>query len=66
MTTPKDLGRLLTFKEAAFELNMPYFKIQRAAKRGDIPAYKLFNSRRLVRLSEIVAVIEASKVGGLK
>jgi hypothetical protein len=56
---------VLTFKEAAVELNLPYFKIQRAAKRGDIPTYRLLNSRPLVRLSE-VTVIEASKTGGRK
>lgn len=66
MNGPNDPDRLVTFKEAAYLLNLPYYKIQRAAKRGDIPSYKLFNSRPLVRLSEIAAVIEASKVGGQK
>lgn len=66
MADPKNSNRLLTLKEAAYELNLPYYKIQRAAKRGDIATYRLFNSRPLVRLSEIFAVIEASKVGGTK
>ena len=65
-TCPKSLDRLLTLKEAAYELNLPYFKVQRAVKRGDVPSYRLFNSRCLIRLSEVIAVIEASKIGGQK
>lgn len=58
--------KLLTFKEAAHDLGVPYFKIQRAAKRGLFPTYRLLNSRPLVRLSEVNAVVEASKQGGVK
>jgi excisionase family DNA binding protein len=43
----------LTLKDAAERLNLPYFKLQRAAKRGLIPTHRLLNSRPLVRLSEI-------------
>ena len=61
---PRESIELLTFKEAAGQLGLPYFKIQRAAARGLIPHYRLFNSRKLVRLSEVVAVIDASRRGG--
>jgi hypothetical protein len=53
--------KYLTLKQAAFELNLPYFKLQRAAKKGLIPTYRFLNGRPLVRLSEVVAAIEASQ-----
>jgi excisionase family DNA binding protein len=56
----------LTFKEAARRLNLPYHQVQRAAKKGLFPSYRPFGRRPLIRLSEVVAVIEASKVGGQK
>ena len=67
MTAPKtaEPEKLLSYKEAARSLNVPYFKIQRAAKAGLIPTYRLYNSRRLVRMSEILAFINASKAGGM-
>jgi hypothetical protein len=56
--------KYLTLKQAAFDLNLPYFKLQRAAKRGLFPTYKLFNSRPLVRIAEIKAAIERTGRGG--
>ncbi|UIJ71918.1 excisionase family DNA-binding protein [Aurantimonas sp. HBX-1] len=56
--------KLITFHEAADVLGVHYWQIQRAVKRGDIPSYRPFNSRRLVKLSEVVAFIEASRHGG--
>lgn len=56
----------LTIKEAAKRLNLSYHQIQRATKKGLVPSYRPFGRRPLVRLSELVAVIEASKIGGQK
>lgn len=56
--------KLITFHEAANVLGVHYWQIQRAVKRGDLPSYQPFNSRRLVKLSEVVAFIEASRQGG--
>lgn len=58
--------KFLTLKAAAFELGLPYFKVQRAAKDGLIPVHRLFNSRRLVLLSEVTAVMKAPRKGGVK
>ncbi|WP_424360786.1 excisionase family DNA-binding protein [Methylocystis parvus] len=55
---------LFTLKEAAKRLQLPYFQIQRAAKKGLIPSYRPFGRRPLVRISEIIAFIEASRKGG--
>jgi hypothetical protein len=56
--------KLVTLKDAAIALGLPGFKITRAARAGIFPTYSLFNKRKLVRLSEVVAAIEASKKGG--
>lgn len=56
--------RLLTLKETSETLGVFYWQIQRAVKRGDIPAYTPFNSRRLVKLSEVVSYIESCRYGG--
>lgn len=57
-TRPKpidDLDQLRTFRDAAERLGIPYFKIQRAAKRGLIPTYSILNERRYVTLRDILA-----------
>ena len=60
----KQPEKLLTFKAAADALGIPYFKIQRAARTRLFPTYWLLNGRRLLRLSEVVAAIEATREGG--
>lgn len=59
-----NVEHLLTLQEAAKQLGIRQFKITRAAKAGLFPTYTLFNRRKLVRLSEVIAAIEASKQGG--
>lgn len=55
--------KFLTIQQAAEALGVKAFKLDRAARRGLLPVYTIFNSRRLVRLSEVVAIIEASRGG---
>lgn len=55
--------RLLTINEAAKVLGLHAWKLRRAVKTGIVPSYKILNARRLVRLSDIQAVIEASREG---
>lgn len=57
---------LITLKQAAGRLGLPYFKVQRAARSGLLPIYHLYNSRQLVRLSEVIAIVDASRKGGAK
>ena len=67
MANQNDIARcepLVTLKQAANQLGIQVFKLDRAARAGLIPTYRFFNSRRLVRLSEVIAVIENSRVGG--
>jgi hypothetical protein len=56
--------KLVPVKDAAEALGLPTWKLRRAAKQGAFPTYTLLNSRRLVRLSEVIAAIEASRQGG--
>lgn len=53
-----------TIAEAAKMLGIHAWALRRAINRGIIPAYTPFNKRRLVRLTEIVAAIDAAKLGG--
>lgn len=54
----------LTLQQAAKELGVHLWALRRAVKSGAIPAYQPFNGRKLVRLSEVVSAINASKIGG--
>jgi hypothetical protein len=56
--------KLITVKAAAEALGLPTWKLSRAAKRGAFPTYTILNSRRLVKLSEVLSCIEASRQGG--
>jgi excisionase family DNA binding protein len=56
--------KLQTIAEVADCLGVHRWALRRAIKRGAIPSYTPFNSRRLVRLSEVIAFIEASRQGG--
>ena len=55
--------KLITIKEAAEALGLRPWKLGRAAKQGVFPIYRVLNSRKLVKLSEVVAAIEASRQG---
>lgn len=56
--------RLLNLNQAAEELGCHKWQLQRAVARGDIPHYTPYNSRKLVKLSEVVAYIDATRQGG--
>lgn len=64
MPNPPNAEALVTIQQAAATLGVYPWALRRAVKSGTVPAYAPFNSRRLVRLSEVVAAINASKVGG--
>jgi excisionase family DNA binding protein len=51
--------KFYTVQEAASLLNVYPWKLRRAIKKGLIPSHSLFNSRRLVRLSEVVEAMNA-------
>jgi len=59
--TPEEF---LTIPKAASLLGIPTTTLRRAVKSGLVPSYRPLGQRVRVRLSEIIAVIEAQKVGG--
>ncbi|APT32983.1 hypothetical protein MCBMB27_03692 [Methylobacterium phyllosphaerae] len=50
----------LTLRQAAQALNVPYFKIQRAARLGIVPVYRLLNSRPYVKRSDLERVMSGN------
>lgn len=60
-STPDAIEKLHTLQRAGEVLNVPYFKMRRAAKLGLFPIYRFGNRRALVRLSEVDAAIKASR-----
>ncbi len=57
----EQLDRFMTFKEAAEMIQLPYFKIQRAARQGLIPTYSLLNARKYVKLRDIFATMSTAQ-----
>lgn len=53
-----------SIKDAAALLGLRYWHLQRAVKRGLVPSHRLLTKKRFVRLSEIVAALESSDMGG--
>lgn len=53
-----ELAKLLTFKSAAYALGLPYHTIQRAAAKRLIPTYSLGDSKKYVRLQDILNRLE--------
>lgn len=64
LTPNPNRERLRTIKEAAREIGCLEWQLRRAAKKGTIPSYTPFNSRKLVKISEIAAYIDSTKQGG--
>lgn len=53
-----------SIKDAAALLGLRYWHLQRAVKRGLVPSHRLLTTKRFVRLSEIIAALESSDMGG--
>ncbi len=58
---PKNVEKLLTVKQAADALNLPYRQLLSAVQSMEIPSYQVLKSRRLVFASEILASIRSIK-----
>lgn len=57
---PTEAESYLTLRQAAQALNVPYFKVQRAARLGIVPVYRLLNSRPYVKRSDLERVMSGS------
>ena len=61
------IEKYYTIKEAAFLLNLKYWQLQRAVRAKIVPSYRLGSSRRArLLLSEVIASIEATRIGGVR
>jgi excisionase family DNA binding protein len=58
---PDRLERLYSIKVAAELLGIKYWLLLHAVNQGSIPSYRIGNTRRRVRLSDIEAVLQASR-----
>lgn len=61
---PSAPEKLINIQAAAKELGVHPWALRRAINSGAIPAYTPFNSRKLVKLSEVVAYIDSCRQGG--
>jgi hypothetical protein len=55
-----ELDRPRTLNEAADALGVPYHVVQRAARRGLVPTYRLGTSRPYVKLRDFFDLLERS------
>jgi excisionase family DNA binding protein len=63
-TQPPTMEQFLTVREAAAVVGVAPWKLSRVVKSGSVPSYAIGNTRRLVRVSEIVAAVEGTRLGG--
>ena len=56
--------KLINIQMAAKAFGVHPWALRRAINSGAIPAYTPFNSRKLVKLSDVVAYIDSCRAGG--
>lgn len=56
----------VTITKAAEKLGLYVWKLRRAVKAGAVPVYRPFNSRPMVRVSEVESAILATREGGAR
>jgi hypothetical protein len=54
----------LTFRAAAQKAGVPYYQVQRSARAGRLPTYRLFGGRRYLKWDDVLAIMDASREGG--
>ena len=53
--------KFYSIKDAASLLGLRYWHLQRAVKRGLVPSHRLLTTKRLVRISEVVAAMSEER-----
>ena len=56
------LDKLMTMRAAAEALGLPYHKVQRATARKLVPTYSLGDSKKYVRLRDILGRLESPSI----
>ena len=54
----EEIPELLTIKEAAKRLNLEYRQLLSAVNEGVVPFYQLRRGRKLVSVSEVIAIMK--------
>ena len=54
----EEIPELLTIKEAAKQLNLEYRQLLSAVNEGVVPFYQLRRGRKLVSVSEVIAIMK--------
>jgi hypothetical protein len=62
-TLVHEYDKPLTFAHAAAALGVPYHVVQRAARRGLVPTYRLGTSRPYVKLRDFIDLVARSANG---
>ena len=57
------LNAFLTLPKAAEALGIPVSTLRRAANKGLFPTYQIFNARKRILLSEVIAAMDAFNNG---
>lgn len=55
------IEQFLTIPKAAERLGIPASTLRRAVKSGEVPSYRPFRQRIRLRLSEVIASVEAQR-----
>jgi hypothetical protein len=58
--------KFYSIKKAAELLGLHYWVLQRAIRRGLVPYHQLLTNKKLVRLSEVISVMERARHSGEK
>jgi predicted site-specific integrase-resolvase len=64
LATHSSDAQFATISDAADREGIPRWKLREAVRRGLLPSYQFLNGRRLVRISEVLQLIENSRTGG--
>jgi hypothetical protein len=57
-----ELDKPRTYEDAANALGVPYHVVQRPARRGLVPTYRLGTSRPYVKLRDFINLMERSTI----
>lgn len=64
-TGGKKIEPFLTIKQASAQLGVHYWLLLRMVNSGGVPTYSFGNSKKRIRLTEVIAVVEAGRKVGV-
>ena len=58
----EEIPKLLTIKQAAQKLNLEYRQLLSAVNEGIVPFYQLRRGRKLVSVTEVIAIMKTTNL----